>query len=248
MIDEQTLVLYFYEDGLTEQERGDVADALNNDPLLAARFDKLRRELEEIGDSEITPAPTHLVQRWHDSIENAARAELRETSVPQNPVHFWSFFWGAALTAALALGIGIGVYFSGGADIDDTGPTATSLYANDAGPSAAAVPASFTRGLEAHLQQSRWDIASMPVNTGSDRSRLAQQIIEQNRMFVYAADQNSAPGLARVLRAFEPILMRLAAEDISPEEADALRAQLSFELNVMLTKLARETSKEITTT
>ena len=42
--------------------------------------------------------------------------------------------------------------------------------------------------------------------------------------------------------------MRLAAEDISPEEADALRAQLSFELNVMLTKLARETSKETTTT
>jgi DNA-binding GntR family transcriptional regulator len=88
----------------------------------------------------------------------------------------------------------------------------------------------------------------MPVDTGSDRSRLTQQIIEQNRMFVYAANQNSAPDLARVLRAFEPILMRLAAEDISPEEAYSLRAQLSFELNVMLTKLARETSKETTTT
>lgn len=245
MIDEQTLVLYFYEDGLTEKERRDIANALSNDPLLAARFDKLRRELEEIGDSEIAPAPTHLVQRWHDSIEHAARAELRETSRPKNPVHFWSFFWGAAVTAALALGIGIGSYFSGGGD---TGPTAASLYASNTGPSVAAVPASFTRGLEAHLQQSQWDIASMPVDTGSDRSRLAQQIIEQNRMFVYAANQNNAPDLARVLRAFEPILMRLAAEDISPEEADALRTQLSFELNVMLTKLARDTSKEITTT
>jgi hypothetical protein len=245
MIDEQTLVLYFYEDGLTEKERRDVAHALRNDPLLAARFDKLRRELEEIGDSEIAPAPTHLVRRWHDSIEHAARTELRETSRPKSPVHFWSFFWGAAVTAALALGIGIGAYFSGGGD---TGSTVTSLYANDTGPSAVAVPASFTRGLEAHLQQSQWDIASMPINTGSDRSRLTQQIIEQNRMFVYAASQNNAPDLARVLRAFEPILMRLAAEDISPEEADALRAQLSFELNVMLTKLARETSKETTTT
>jgi hypothetical protein len=245
MIDEQTLVLYYYDDGLTEKERRDVANALGNDPLLAARFDKLRSELEEIGDSDIAPAPSHLVQRWHDSIEDAARAELRETSRPQSPVHFWSFFWGAAVTAALALGIGIGAYFSGGGD---TEPATASLYANDTGPSAAAVPASFTRGLEAHLQQSQWDIASMPVHTGSDRSRLAQQIIEQNRMFVYAADQNSAPGLARVLRAFEPILMRLAAEDISPEEADALRAQLSFELNVMLTKLARETSNETTTT
>jgi hypothetical protein len=244
-MDEQTLVLYFYEDGLTEKERRDVAHALRNDPLLAARFDKLRRELEEIGDSEIAPAPTHLLQRWHDSIEHAARTELRETSRPKSPVHFWSFFWGAAVTAALALGIGIGSYFSGAGD---TGPTEATLYANETGPSVAAVPASFTRGLEAHLQQSQWDIASMPVDTGSDRSRLARQIIEQNRMFVYAANQNSAPGLARVLRAFEPILMRLAAEDISPEEADALRAQLSFELNVMLTKLARETSKETTTT
>jgi hypothetical protein len=245
MIDEQTLVLYYYADGLTDKERRDIAKAMSDDPLLAARFTRLTRELEGLVDTEISQAPSHLVQRWHDSIESAARAELREASRAQKPVHFWSFFWGAAVTAALALGIGIGAYFSGG---DDAGLATATQYANDLSPSTAAVPASFMRGVEAHLQRSQWDIASMPVDTGSDRSRLAQQIIEQNRMFVYAADRNSAPELARVLRAFEPILMRLAAEDISPAEADALRAQLTFELNVMLTKLARETSKETTTT
>jgi hypothetical protein len=45
-----------------------------------------------------------------------------------------------------------------------------------------------------------------------------------------------------VLRAFEPILVRLAAEDLSPEEAQRLQAQLVFELNVMLTKMNRTPS------
>ena len=35
---------------------------------------------------------------------------------------------------------------------------------------------------------------------------------------------------------------------LAPEDAEALRAQLSFELNVMLTKLARDPSKEAHTT
>ena len=68
------------------------------------------------------------------------------------------------------------------------------------------------------------------------------QIVEQNRMYVSAADKNGADDLARVLRAFEPILVRLAAEDTAPEDAEALRAKLVFELNVMLTKLSRESS------
>jgi hypothetical protein len=51
-----------------------------------------------------------------------------------------------------------------------------------------------------------------------------------------------------VLRAFEPILLRLAATDIAPEDAEALRAQLAFELKIMLTKLERGSSKETHTT
>jgi hypothetical protein len=54
--------------------------------------------------------------------------------------------------------------------------------------------------------------------------------------------------VARVLRAFEPILLQLAATDIAPEDAEALRAKLAFELNVMLTKLASQSSNETHTT
>ena len=75
MIDEQTLVFYFYDDGLTSSERRDVETALRDDPLLAERFTKLRDQLEQISDSDVPPAPTHLVHRWHDSIDDAARAE-----------------------------------------------------------------------------------------------------------------------------------------------------------------------------
>ena len=73
------------------------------------------------------------------------------------------------------------------------------------------------------------------------------QIINQNRLFERAAEQNNAADLARVLRAFEPILVQLAKEDLSDAEAQALRAKLAFELNVMLTKLSRDASNETDT-
>ncbi len=73
---------------------------------------------------------------------------------------------------------------------------------------------------------------------------LVLRIIEQNRMFEHAATSNDAPKLARVLRAFEPILLQLAADDLAPADAEALQAQLAFELNVMLTKLSAESSDD----
>lgn len=245
MIDEQTLLFYFYNDGLTDKERRDVDIALRSDPLLAARYAKLQRQFDDMRNDATPAAPTHMVQRWHDSIDVAARREASFSSPPQRPVHFWSFFWGAAITATLALGIGIGAFFSGNGH---DGMSDQQLYATLPPTTATATPVAFTRGLEAHLQRSQSDISLLSVDSTSDRTVLVRQLIEQNRMFEYVADRSSAPELARVLRAFEPILLRLASEDIAPEDAEALRAQLSFELNVMLTKLARDTSKETHTT
>ena len=108
----------------------------------------------------------------------------------------------------------------------------------------ATIPAAFTRGLQVHLRDSQREISRLAVDSGAERAVLIMGIIEQNRLFERVAEQNNSPKLARVLRAFEPILVRLAAEDIAPEDAEALRAQLAFELNVMLTKLARDASDE----
>jgi hypothetical protein len=111
-----------------------------------------------------------------------------------------------------------------------------------------AVPAAFTRGVHTYLRDTQQGLASMPVATAADRTILILQIIEQNRLFERAAEQNNSQSVARVLRAFEPILLRLAADDIAPEDAEALRAQLAFELKVMLTKLSQRTSNETQST
>ena len=88
----------------------------------------------------------------------------------------------------------------------------------------------------------------MPADADGTRSLLIADIVEQNRAFEQAAERNNAQDVARVLRAFEPILLRLASDDIAPDDAESLRRQLSFELNVMLTKLSSRTSKASTTT
>ena len=186
--------------------------------------------------SDVHKAPPHLVQQWHDSIDEAAALERGRSGEPQQSWHPGSFFWGMAVSATLALGVAIGLLLSG----DVIKPTVPQISVT--GTQTSTIPVAFTRGLTVHLRDSKNQLASLDAE--SDRTMLVLQLIEQNRFYEAVADQNNAPSLARILRAFEPILLRLAATDIAPEDAEALRAQLSFELNVMLTKLARESSNE----
>jgi len=226
-MNDDTLILYYYNDGLTDAERRQVETALAADSELAARFDTLRRELDVVAEPEAVELPPHVRQRMHDSIDRIARPVLVSPRKPARTFSFMSFAWGAAITAALAVGIGIGVFFSA----PDVMPVSSSSDP-------------FTRGIQVYLQDARREISAMPADATVDRTRLIMHIVDQNRLFERAAEQNDSQNLARVLRAFEPILLQLAAEDITPEDAEALRAQLAFELNVMLTKMARDTSKE----
>ncbi len=238
-MNDDTLTLYYYNDGLSDEERREVETALRDDAALAARYRVLRRRLETWSDETVTPAPEHAVARWHDSIERAATMSRQRSDSRDRPVHFWSFFWGAAVTAAMAAGIGIGIMLAK----DDPAPTIVVTTE----PGTTGTPAAFARGLRVHLEDSQDSITTLDSDDPAERMMLILEIIEQNRAFERAASRNNSDDLARVLRAFEPVLVRLAAEDISPEEADALRAQLAFELEVMLTKLARDTSKDTQT-
>lgn len=201
------------------------------------------KTLVDAHNEDIHRAPRHFVEQWHNSIDEAAALEHGRSQKPQQRWHPASFLWGMAVTAVLAIGIGIGILISGDNDLLPTehGPIVAGIS-----PQPNVVPAAFTRGLRVHLRDSHRQITSLDNDT--DRTLLILQIIEQNRMFETAATRNNAPKLARVLRAFEPVLMRLAASDIAPEHAEELRAQLAFELNVMLTKLANESSDESHTT
>ena len=238
MINDETLTLYYYDDGLTSEERQAVAEALLADQALTERYAALCERLDGWRNPVNAEPPSHALQQWHDSIDRAAQLEA---AAPRRPgsFHLLSFAWGGALVAAIALAIGL--YLSGGPDV---APTPDNPVADVAGQPATAVPASFTRGLQIHLRHSRAELAELTDETQADRYLLLLQIIQQNRVFERAADSNNAHDIARLLRAFEPILLRLASDEIAPADAEELRAQLTFELKALLTKLERGASED----
>jgi hypothetical protein len=188
------------------------------------------------------PAPPHLKQQWHDAIDSASAVERGKTRPAGSPWHPASMFLGMAIAATLALGIGIGYFLADeGSDdyVQDVRVADIQMPANE-------VPGSLSRGLQVHFRDSREQL--LGLNDTADQTSLVLQIIDQNRLFESAANNSNSPKLARVLRAFEPILLRLAADDLAPADAEALRAQLAFELNVVLTKLAAESSDDSLTT
>jgi len=229
-MNEDTLILYYYNDGLSKRERQQVEEAIHSDATVAATYEELCQQLNGMSGPDSPAVPSHTVERWHDAIDRAARQEHARTQSPARSFNPWSFAWGAAIAAALALGVGLNM---------------TSVDPEIVTP--ATVPGAFTRGVQVHFRDTFQELSSLPADSAADRSMLALQIIEQNRLYERAAEQNDSQSLARVLRAFEPVLLQLAAEDISPEDAAALQAQLIFELNVMLTKLSRDVSNETDT-
>ena len=202
------------------------------------------KEFDALGLDEVVPAPSHMQQRWHDSIDLAAQQERVAQKKSHTPFNPMSFFWGAAITTALAVGIGIGVMLSD----SPTSIDSNDYVVRDATTSDPDRSAAFSRVLQAHFRDTRESITALPTSSAEEQAMLILQIIQQNRLFEQAAENNESENLARVLRAFEPILLQLAATDIAPEDADALREQLAFQLKIMLTKLERDTSKDTQST
>ena len=191
--------------------------------------------------ADLHSPPPATVQRWHDALDAAAADEKVVARPQRSNLHPTSFFMGMAIAATLALGIAIGFFIG-----DDGDRAAMPVQMAGIDTPAGGVPVALSRGLQVHFRDSREQIMTLPDT--EDRTMLVLRIIEQNRMFESAAANSDAPKLARVLRAFEPILLQLAANDLAPADAEALRAQLAFELNVMLTKLSAESSDDSHTT
>ena len=183
--------------------------------------------------------PPHVVARWHDAIDEAAAMERGRKRSSSRSWHPASFFVGMAIAAALALGIAIG-FIVGDTDAPDEPAIMVVALPQET------VPVALSRGLQVHFRDSRAQILSLDDTT--DRSDLVWRIVEDNRLFEAAATREDAPRVARVLRAIEPVLLQLAAEDLTDEELADLQAQIAFEMNVMLTKLARRSSDDSQTT
>lgn len=241
-MNDDTLILYYYDDGLEADERAAVEAALASDEALRERYRALCRSLECLADSSTLEAPAHVTARWHRAIDRAADLERKRSPSTGMSWHLPSFAWGALL-AVLVLAVGVRLWFM------DNPPSTMALpqeemVADGRSSRPAAMPVAFSRGLKVHLSESRRDLMRLPSDRNADRRVLLRDIMRQNRQFERAALDNNAEDVARVLRAFEPILLRLANEDISAEDAAALRAKLVFELNVMLTKIAATESQD----
>ena len=249
-MNDDDLILYYYDDGLSQAERQRIRVALEGDASLRAHYERLCEDLARYAAPRPAAVPPDMTARWQDAIDRAARLERQagqesrleaarttERHSTKRGFHFPSFAWGSAVAAALVLGLG--VYLSHDRVVEPVPGGRLAESGVSVGNSALVA---FERGLQVHLQESRQEIVGLPADADEQRAAMIMRMVQDNRLFETAAERNGAEDLARVLRAFEPILMRLAANDIAPAEARALEAQLTFELNVMLTKLGRNVS------
>ena len=216
-MNDETLMLYYY-DELSHAERREVEAALAANTALAERYRVLREELGELMTSEAPAAPSHLIHQWHDAIDQAADRERVASRPLARPFFFGSFSWGAVAVVALALGIAIGIQLAGDDPAMNVAPVPVAMTTESTG--------AFSRGLLVHFRDSREQLAGINPDMNGERQLLIQSIIDQNRLFERMAEQNDAGDLARVLRAFEPVLVRLAAEDVSAEEAARLLSHM----------------------
>jgi len=239
-MNDDILTLYYYKDGLTETELLQVQSALEKDASLRARYEQLCADFARFDAPDTVAVAADVTARWHDSIDRAARIEQQRKQPAGRSLHLPSFAWGSVVAAALVVGIGLGFYLS---EQKEQEPVFDPGMIVNVTPEMRSPSVAFARGLQVHLRESRHDLAALPADAGEERAMLIMHMIQQNRLFERAAEQNDAGDLARVLRAFEPILMQLAANDMTPEDAEALQAQLAFELNVMLTKLRKNASE-----
>ena len=58
------------------------------------------RKIVEAHEADVHRPPAHLVEQWHNAIDEAAALERGRQQQPRQSWHPGSFFWGVAVTAA----------------------------------------------------------------------------------------------------------------------------------------------------
>ncbi|MEM8683537.1 MAG: hypothetical protein AAGF72_08910 [Pseudomonadota bacterium] len=229
-MNDEKLMLYFYEDGLDAAERSAIRERLKTDVEYRGRYQRLCEDLQQLHTPDVA-APESLKNRLHDLVEQSAQRE--QHSKRRRRFDLTAFFFGVAVTAALVVGVGLGSLLDR--------PTATP--ASELMTAQTVSTDTLKRGVQVHFAETR----SRLLDSEADRILVAARMIEQNRSLEALADDGGAHDLARILRAMEPVLVSLATEDLSPQQAAAMQQQLIFEINVVLTKLARQSSDSTST-
>ena len=231
MITDDELLLYYYRDGLDAAERARIGAAISNDPELARRLHGLVARLDAAAAMPEVPVPAHTQQRWQAAL---ARAASDNRVAPPTRGFFTQLRWQAAAAAVAIVALTLTIQ-----KVMSPSPiqTAETVEAATPGASSAGDASAYENGLKWHLASTEKQLASLGDATPEERARLVETIIGQNRIYALAAERAGEPQLARVLRAFTPILESVA--DGRVESASSV-AQLNFELRVMQARLAAD--------
>ncbi len=229
--DQETLVLYYYNDGLSPDERRRVADRLNHDSVMRREYEQLCSSLDDIGSLDALHDGAGRRERLLGTIDQLARDNDRPIHPAANS---GGWLLGLALAATLVVGIAIGLRLDRSAE--DPGTSVAATTSSDSEPLA--------RRVTNHLRSSQQSLLDITSRSDPERLLLVRDIVTRNRSFAEKARAQGDDQLARLLRAFEPLLLELAAGGASADDEALLRTQLLFELNVVLTKYGHETSNE----
>jgi len=228
MTTDDDLLLYYYRDGLEPDERARIGAALVAQPELAQRLHRLVSRLDAAAAIPDVEVPAQVQQRWRTALDQAARSQT--TAAPREARRFFTHTrWLAAAAAVLVLIFSLFQLTRQPPPVQRAEVPQPDLHATEANRASA-----YERGLKSHLASSEQQLASLENATPEERARLIETIVEQNRIYALAAERAGEPQLARVLRAFSPVLESLKAEDGDPS---ASVAQLAFEFRVMQGRL-----------
>jgi hypothetical protein len=235
MITDEDLLLYYYRDGLETVDRARIGAALGEQPELARRLHRLIARLDAAASAPDVPVPAHIEKRWRFALERAAGGNAASPTASPRHSFFGNLRWqvAAAVVAVVALVFTIELAM-------DSPDRATREAARSPTETAAGTQnnLAFVRGLKWHLASTERELTTLENATPDERARLIGTIVAQNRLYALAADRAGEPQLARVLRAFAPVLENVARDGNEPPSSSL--AQLNFELRVIQARLNAE--------
>ncbi len=240
MISDDDLLLYYYRE-LDAAERAHIGAALTEQPELAQRMQSLVARLDAAAALPEVSVPALIQQRWQGALEGAAN---NTRAAPPSRWFFTQPRWQVAAAAIVVVALTLSIQKlmqPSSNQIAENGQTAAPPGANSTGDVSA-----YENGLKWHLASTERRLASLGNASPDERARLIETIIGQNRIYALAAERAGEPQLARVLRAFTPVLetMLKGGADGAGESADSV-AQLSFELRVMQARLSAAAPSKI---
>lgn len=232
MISDDDLLLYYYRDGLEPAERERIGAALAAEPELARRLHALVARLDAAAALPEVPVPASVQQRWQAALARETRGESR--AAPARP-KFLQPRWQLAAAAVVVLALGVTLRQVLPTPADPAAPPVATTVTPTPG---AQGPSAYENGLKFHLASTERRLATLGEATPEERARLVEAIIGQNRIYALAAERAGEPQLARVLRAFTPVLEEVASG--RGEASASSLSQLNFELRVMQARLSAE--------